>query len=116
MNHQSGSGSGQGDADESTQPAEGTDEIFAEIGQTLVEQLGPSMDEEVSSAVEKLEEDDVIAFGLVAIRDGDEGVQSATQRAISPELVQQSDRPAEDVINLLHTKMCAVWDNEVAER
>ncbi|WP_135666630.1 hypothetical protein [Halorhabdus rudnickae] len=92
------------------------EEVFTEIGRQLAEQLGESIDEEVSSAVEKLEDDDIVAFGLVAIRNGDEGIQSATQRVIDPEVVQESNKPPEEVIDVLHTKLCSVWETEVADR
>jgi hypothetical protein len=91
------------------------DEVFAHIGREIAKQLGTSMDEEVATAVEKLQDDDVIAFGLVAIREGDDGAERAAHRAIDPAIVRESDRQPEDVIDPLHSALCEIWDSEVAE-
>ena len=93
-----------------------TDEVFAELGREIVAQLGPSMDEEVGTAVEKLEDDNIVAFSVVALRETDNGVQSGWQRAIDPERVRESDRDPEEVVEAIHDAMCRVFDEEVRER
>lgn len=92
-----------------------SDEVFAELGQKIADQLGCSMDEKVESAIEKLDDDDIIAFGLVALRKND-GLESTAQRAIDPEVVNELDHSAEDTISALHKSLCDTWNSELAER
>jgi len=92
------------------------DEVFAELGREIARQLGPGMDDHVESAVENLESDGVIAFGLVALRETDDGIQSLGQRAIDPERVRESDRDAEEVVDEIHDTICHVFDEEVRDR
>lgn len=90
-------------------------EVFAELGRAIAEQLGTDRESHVESAIEKLEDDDLVAFGLVAIRDGPEGLQTAGQRCIDPVVVQEDERDPEDVIGALHGTLCNVWDDEVVD-
>ena len=92
------------------------DALFAELGREIARQLGTPMDEHVESATETLEDDDIVAFALVAIRDGEDGVQSGSHRVIDPDVVAESDREPAEVIDLLHGAMCQVFDEEVRER
>jgi len=69
-----------------------------------------------ASAKQKLDDDDLVAFGLVAIRNGPDGVESVGQRAVDPQVVATSDHDAETVIESLHDSLCQTWDEEVADR
>jgi len=91
-------------------------EAFEELGRAIGAQLTTPLDEHVDSAAETLDDDDLVAFGLVAIRDGEGGLQGASQRVVDPETVRDSDRDPEAVIGDLHDALCQVWDNEVADR
>jgi len=93
-----------------------SDEAFAELGRVIARQLTTPLDEHVDSAEAKLNDDDLVAFGLVAIRDGDDGLQSASQRVVDPEVVRESDHDPGDVIGALHERLCDTWDEEVADR
>lgn len=91
--------------------------IGKQIGQTLDQALDNSIDDHVDSAKEKLDDDDIVAFGLVALRDPeDSAVQSVSQRVIDPEVIRDSDRDADEVIDIIHSQLCDVWDEEVEER
>lgn len=93
------------------------EDIGKAIGQALDQALGESMDDHVESAKDLLDDDDIVAFGLVALRDPeDSAVQSASQRVIDPEVVRDSNRDAEEVIDIIHTQLCDVFDEEVRER
>jgi len=52
----------------------------------------------------------------VAIRNGEDGVQAASQRCVDPEVVIESDREGEEIIDALHTKLVGVFESEVADR
>lgn len=92
------------------------DEAFAAIGRELVGQLTDSLDSHVDSAETKLNDDDLIAFGLVCMRWTDEhGVETVSQRAIDPAFVADSPRDPEVVIDAIHDGLCETWDAEVAE-
>jgi len=91
-------------------------EAFEEMGRAIAAQLTTPLDEHVDSAEQKLDDDDLVAFGLVAVRDGDGGLQGASQRVIDPERVRESNRDPEAVIGDLHDALCQVWDTEVADR
>jgi hypothetical protein len=86
------------------------------IGEQIAQALTKSMAEHTDSAKEKLDDDDIVGFGLVALRDPDgSAVQSVSQRAIDPEVVRESDRDPEEVVDIIHSQLCDVWDEEVAE-
>jgi len=91
-------------------------EVFEAMGREIARQLGTSMDEHVDSAEAKLEDDDLVGFGLVAMRDGDDGIETVSQRAIDPEIVHESNHDAEQVIDALHSALCRTWDEEVEDR
>lgn len=92
-------------------------QAFEEIGRAIARGMTESMDTHVASAETKLNDDDLIAFGLVAIRRTDEhGLQEVGQRAIDPEVVMDSDHEPEKVVDALHTALCQTWDEEVADR
>lgn len=93
------------------------DKAFEELGRELARQVaGPSLEEHVDSAEEKLDDDDLVAFALVAIRNGEDGVQAASQRCVDPEVVIESDREGEEIIDALHMKLVDVFESEVADQ
>lgn len=92
-------------------------ETAERIGDQIAQALTTPMDGHVDSAKEKLDDDDLVAFGLVALRDPEKGaVQSVSQRVIDPEVVRESDREPEKVVDIIHGQLCDVWDEEVRER
>jgi hypothetical protein len=92
-------------------------ETAEQIGEHIAQALTTPMDEHVESATAKLDDDDLVAFGLVALRDPeDSAVESVSQRVIDPEVVRESDRDPEEVVDIIHSQLCDVWDEEVRER
>jgi len=90
---------------------------FEALGRELARQLaGPSLEEHVDSATDTLADDDLVAFALVAIRNGEDGPQASSQRCIDPEVVLDSDRDGEAVVDALHTRLVDVFEAEVADR
>ena len=78
---------------------------------------GKSIAEHQAIAAEKIGDDDIVAFGLVAIRKGADGqYQSATHRAIDVEAVLEADADGEELIDDLHEAMCREFDEKVAQR
>lgn len=82
---------------------------------TVEDRNNQDIDAHVESAIEKLEDDDLVAFQLVAIRrDGDDGHQDVSQRAVDMEAVMElpegSRRP---YVSMLHRSMCRVYESDV---
>jgi len=92
------------------------DAAFEELGREISRQLNTPMDEHVDHAEQLLNDPDLSAFALVAIRDGGGGTESAAQRVVDPEVVADDDRDAEAVIDAYHEAICHVFDQEVDER
>lgn len=92
------------------------DAAFEQLGREVAKQMTKSMDEHVDHAEDLLADDDLSAFALVAIRDGDDGTQSVSQRVVDPEIVLDDDRDREAVIDAYHEAICRVFDLEVRDR
>lgn len=90
-----------------------TEDAFEELGRAIAEQLETSLEEHVESAEAKLNDDDLVAFGLVAIRDAAVGLETASQRVVDPEVVRESGQDPEQLIDTLHDVLCQTWDEEV---
>ena len=93
-----------------------TKEAFEEIGKEIARQRNESMDDHVESAAEKLADENLVAFGLVAIREGDDGFEGVSQRAIDPEIVIESDGDGEELVDDLHEELVYLFERGVAER
>jgi len=93
------------------------EDIGKQIGQALDKALGERIEDRTEGAKEMLDDDDVFAFALVALRDPeDSAVQSGSARAIDPAVVRESDRDAEEVIDIIHSQLCDVFDEEVRDK
>lgn len=95
-------------------------EAFERLGREIAEQYldarGESIEQAVESANEKLHDDDLIAFALVAMRDGPDGVETVSQRHIDPVTVAESSHDAETIIETVHEGLVRTFDEEVRER
>lgn len=95
-------------------------EVFARLGREIAEQharaQGETTEQAVESAAEKLTDDDLVAFALVALRHTDAGVQSVSQRHVDPVTVAESDHDPETVIETLHGGLVETFDAEVRDR
>jgi len=86
-----------------------------EIAEQYVDARDESIEQAVESAVEKLTDDDLVAFALVAMREGPDGVQTASQRHIDPVTVAESDHDVETVIETVHEGLVRTFDEEVRD-
>jgi len=91
-------------------------EAFEVLGRAIAQQLETPLEQHVESAEAKLEDDDLVGFGLVAMRNGDNGIETVSQRAIDPEIVHEPDHDAEEVIDAVHERLCRTWREEVEDR
>jgi hypothetical protein len=96
--------------------AEAFEQLGREIAEQYVEARGESTEQAVDSAAEKLTDEDLISFALVAMRDGPDGVETVSQRHIDPVAVAESDHDAETVIETVHEGLVREFDQEVRER
>jgi len=96
--------------------AEAFEQLGREIAEQYAEARGESTEQAVKSAAEKLHDDDLVAFALVAMRDGPDGVQTVSQRHIDPVTVGESDHDAETVIEGVHEGLVRTFNEEVRER
>jgi hypothetical protein len=96
-----------------------SEQAFKQLGRELVRQWadaqGESIEQTTESAIEKLQDDDLVAFALVAMRDGADGVQTVGQRAIDPQVVADSDHDPEDVVETVHEGLVRTFDEEVRD-
>lgn len=92
------------------------DAAFEQLGREVAEQITTPIEDHVDAAEDLLKDEDLCAFALVAIRQGDDGTQTATQRVIDPEIVQNDDRDPETVVDAYHDAICHVFDEEVRDR
>ena len=94
--------------------------VFEELGREIAEQYadaqGESIEQTAASAIEKLQDDDLIGFALVAMRQGPDGVETVGQRAVDPVTVAESDHEAEMAIGAIHDGIVQTFDKEVRER
>jgi predicted Fe-Mo cluster-binding NifX family protein len=86
-----------------------------EIAKQYAEARGETTEQAVESAVEKLTDDDLIAFAVVAMRDGPDGVQTVSQRHIDPMTVAESSHDAETVIESVHGGLVREFDQGVRD-
>jgi len=97
-----------------------TNTAYKQLGREIAEQYaraqGESTEQAVANAAEKLADDDLVAFALVALRNGDDGVEAVSQRHIDPLMVADSDHDAETVIETVHEGLVRAFDEEVRER
>lgn len=96
--------------------AEAFELLGREIAEQYAEARGETTEQAVESATKKLSDGDLIAFALVAMRDGPDGVETVGQRHIDPVTVAESDHDAEAVIETVHEGLCRTFDEEVRER
>lgn len=96
---------------------------FREAGKELARTLhaargGMTIEEHADIATDKLNDEEIVGFGLVAIRKTDEGYQAATHRAIDHEAVMEASEATnpDDYINWLHENMVEIFESEVAEK
>jgi len=91
--------------------------VFEDIGREVARQLvDKSLADHVESAEDTLNDDDLVAFALVAIREGDDGLQGADHRCIDPEVVIESDRDAEVLIDDLHECLVDLFERRIDDR
>jgi len=95
--------------------AEAFERLGREIAEQYAESRGVSTEQAVESATGKLHDDDLVAFALVAMRDGPDGVETASQRHIDPATVAESSHDAETVIETVHEGLVRAFDEEVRE-
>jgi len=95
--------------------AETFEMLGREIAKQYAEARGETTEQAVESAVEKLTDDDLIAFAVVAMRDGPDGVQTVSQRHINPLTVAESDHDAETVVETVHEGLVREFDAEVRD-
>ena len=95
--------------------AETFEMLGREIAKQYAEARGETTEQAVESAVEKLTDDDLIAFAVVAMRDGPDGVQTVSQRHIDPLTVAESAHDAETVIETVHEGLVREFDAEVRD-
>jgi len=86
-----------------------------EIAKQYAEARGETTEQAVESAIAKLTDDDLIAFALVAMRDGPDGVQTVSQRHIDPLTVAESAHDAETVVETVHEGLVREFDAEVRD-
>jgi len=95
-------------------------DAFEQLGREIAEQYadatGELIEQATESATEKLHDDDLVAFALVAMRDGPDGVETASQRHIDPVTVAESSHDAETVIETVHEGLVRAFDEEVRGR
>jgi len=92
------------------------EEVSKEIGRGVYSaQGGLSIDEHVDIATDKLQSENIVAFGLVAIRKQDGEYMKASHRAISHEMAMQSPDPA-GYVESIHSNLVDIFDSEVAQR
>ena len=95
-------------------------EAFERLGREVAEQYaaarGESIEQAVESAAEKLHDDDLVAFALVAMRDGPDGVETVGQRHIDPVTVAESDHEAETVIKAVHEGLIRTFNAGMRDR
>jgi hypothetical protein len=96
--------------------SEAFERLGREIAEQYVEARGETTEQAVESAIAKLTDDDLIAFALVAMRDGPDGVQTVSQRHIDPVTVAETSHDAETVIETVHGDLVRTFDEEVRER
>jgi hypothetical protein len=96
--------------------SEAFERLGREIAEQYVEARGETTEQAVESAVEKLTDDELVAFAVVAMRDGPDGVETASQRHIDPVTVAESSHDAETVIETVHEGLVQTFDEEVRER
>lgn len=92
------------------------EEAFEMIGRAIADQLTQTMGEHVESAEEKLADENLVAFALVAVREGDDGLEGTSQRAIDPEVVHESEREPDAVVEDLHNALCQIFDERIVDR
>jgi hypothetical protein len=94
--------------------------VFEDLGREIAEQhadaQGESIEQTAASATKKLQDDDLIGFALVAMRQGPDGVQTVGQRAVDPVAVAESDHDADMAIGAIHDGLVETFDEEVRER
>jgi len=95
--------------------AETFEMLGREIAKQYAEARGETTEQAVESALEKLTDDDLIAFAVVAMRDGPDGVQTVSQRHINPLTVAESDHDAETVVETVHEGLVREFDAEVRD-
>jgi hypothetical protein len=95
--------------------AETFEMLGREIAKQYAEARGETTEQAVESALEKLTDDDLIAFAVVAMRDGPDGVQTVSQRHIDPVTVGKSDHDAETVVETVHEGLVREFDAEVRD-
>lgn len=96
------------------------DEVMAELGKEIGRaaysaQGGLSIEEHVELASNKLQSENIVAFGLVAIREVDGKYQKASHRAISHEAALESRNP-DKYVDAMHSDLVDIFNAEVAQR
>lgn len=94
-----------------------SDEAIEKIGTELHRAMGgKTMGEHIEGAEEILHDDDTIAYALVAIRHGEDGIEHGAQRVIDPDAINRTDMDGEDLVELLHKALCSAFDQEIRDR